>query len=34
VELPEKEQDGRTPFSPRCLKHVVEERLFAIGAIC
>src|ERR1700680_1391641 len=28
-ELPEKEQDGRTPFSPRCLKDVVEERLFA-----
>jgi hypothetical protein len=28
-ELPEKERDGRTPFSPRCLKDVVEERLFA-----
>ena len=28
-ELSEKEQDGRTPFSPRCLKDVVEERLFA-----
>ena len=28
-ELPEKEQDGRTPFSPRCLKDVLEERLFA-----
>lgn len=28
-ELPEKEQDGRTPFSPRCTKDVVEERLFA-----
>src|SRR5205807_1916097 len=28
-ELPEKEQDGRTPFAPRCLKDVVEERLFA-----
>ena len=27
--LSEKEQDGRTPFSPRCLKDVVEERLFA-----
>jgi hypothetical protein len=26
-ELPEKEQDGRTP--PRCLKDVLEERLFA-----
>jgi hypothetical protein len=29
VELPAKEQDGRTPFAPRCLKDVVEERLFA-----
>jgi hypothetical protein len=28
-ELPEKEQDGRTPFAPRCLKDAVEERLFA-----
>src|ERR1700693_4856518 len=28
-ELPEKEQDGRTPFSPRCVKDVLEERLFA-----
>src|SRR5271168_5350747 len=28
-ELPEKEQDGRTPFSPRCVKDVVEVRLFA-----
>ena len=28
-ELPESEQDGRTPFAPRCLKDVVEERLFA-----
>jgi Transposase DDE domain len=28
-ELPEQEQDGRTPFSPRCLKDVVEEQLFA-----
>jgi hypothetical protein len=28
-ELSEKEQDGRTPFSPRCLKDVVEKRLFA-----
>jgi hypothetical protein len=27
-ELPEKDQDGRTPFAPRCLKDVVEERLF------
>jgi hypothetical protein len=28
-ELPEKEQDVRTPFAPRCLKDVMEERLFA-----
>src|SRR5712672_2542866 len=28
-ELPEMEQDGRTPFALRCLKDVVEERLFA-----
>src|SRR5262249_2897636 len=28
-ELPEKEQDGRTPFAPRCMKDAVEERLFA-----
>ena len=28
-ELPEKEQDARTPFAPRCVKDVVEERLFA-----
>ena len=28
-ELLEKEQDARTPFAPRCLKDVVEERLFA-----
>ncbi len=28
-ELPENEQDGRTPFAPRCLKDVAEERLFA-----
>jgi hypothetical protein len=28
-ELPEKEHDGRTPFSPRCVKDVIEERLFA-----
>jgi hypothetical protein len=27
-ELAAKEQDGRTPFAPRCLKDVVEERLF------
>src|SRR4029077_8561935 len=28
-ELPEKEQGGRTPFAPRCVKDVVEERLVA-----
>ena len=28
-ELPAKEQDGRTPFAPRCTKDLVEERLFA-----
>jgi hypothetical protein len=28
-ELPDKEQDGRKPFAPRCVKDVVEERLFA-----
>ena len=28
-ELPDKEQDGRTPFAPRCNKDVIEERLFA-----
>lgn len=27
-ELPAKDQDGRTPFAPRCLKDVIEERLF------
>jgi hypothetical protein len=28
-ELPAKEQDGRTPFAPRCIKDLIEERLFA-----
>jgi hypothetical protein len=28
-ELPAKDQDGRTPFAPRCVKDLVEERLFA-----
>jgi len=28
-ELPAKDQDGHTPFAPRCLKDAVEERLFA-----
>jgi len=28
-ELPAKDQDGRTPFAPRCMKDLVEERLFA-----
>ncbi len=27
-ELPASEQDGRTPFAPRCLKDIIEERLF------
>jgi transposase len=27
-ELPDAEQDGRTPFAPRCVKDVIEERLF------
>ena len=27
-ELPPKEQEGRTPFAPRCVKDIVEERLF------
>ena len=26
--LPPKEQEGRTPFAPRCVKDIVEERLF------
>lgn len=28
-ELPDDEQDGATPFSPRCVKDLVEEGLFA-----
>ena len=28
-ELPEDQQDGATPFSPRCVKDVLEEELFA-----
>src|SRR6266702_221824 len=28
-ELPQNEPDGRTLFAPRCIKDVVEERLFA-----
>jgi hypothetical protein len=28
-ELPAKDQGGRTPFAPRCIKDLVEERLFA-----
>ena len=27
-ELPKTEQDGATPFSPRCMKDKIEERLF------
>ena len=33
-ELPDKEQDGRTPFAPRCLKDLIEERLFAHRRDC
>ena len=33
-ELPANEQDGRTPFSPRCLKDVVEGGCSRIGATC
>jgi len=28
-ELPDKDQDGRTPFAPRCTKDIIEEQLFA-----
>jgi len=28
--LPEADQDAATPFAPRCLKDLVEERLFAL----
>jgi len=28
-ELPPEDQEGRTPFSPRCTKDTIEERLFA-----
>ena len=28
-ELPEDQQDGATPFAPRCVKDVMEEDLFA-----
>jgi len=28
-ELPEREQDGATPFAPRCVKDALEEELFA-----
>ena len=28
-ELPAKDQDGRTPFAPRCIKDLIEERLLA-----
>ncbi len=28
-ELPEDQQDAATPFSPRCVKDVLEEELFA-----
>jgi hypothetical protein len=26
--LPDVEQDGATPFAPRCIKDLIEERLF------
>jgi hypothetical protein len=32
-ELPEQEQDARTPFAPRCTKDLVEERCSPTGAI-
>ncbi len=28
-ELPKEQQDGKTPFSPRCVKDLIEEDLFA-----
>ena len=28
-ELPKDQQDGATPFAPRCVKDVLEEALFA-----
>jgi hypothetical protein len=28
-ELPDKDQEGRTPFAPRCTKDIIEEQLFA-----
>ena len=28
-ELPAKDQDGRTPFAPRCIEDLIEERLLA-----
>ena len=28
-ELPKEQQDGKTPFSPRCMKDLIEEDLFA-----
>jgi len=28
--LPDEEQEGRTPFAPRCVKDLVEEEMFAI----
>ncbi len=31
-ELPKDQQDGATPFSPRCVKDVLEEELFACPA--
>jgi len=31
-ELAEDQQDGATPFAPRCVKDVLEEDLFARAA--
>jgi len=28
-ELPDRDQEGRTPFAPRCTKDIIEEQLFA-----
>jgi hypothetical protein len=33
-ELPDKDQDGRTPFAPRCIKDIIEEQLFAYRRDC
>ena len=33
-ELPEKEQDGRTPFAPRCLKETGSSAADPAGDLC